>query len=91
MLPRWLGAADAFQSVEETRGHYAPGRGGGVAACGAGAAAGDAGDRVPQRWLGCPTAPADLGVSSIITGVILLNIQPRQGLHNNQKCSMQRS
>jgi hypothetical protein len=29
--------------------------------------------------------------SSIITGVILLNIQPRQGLHNNQKCSMQRS
>jgi hypothetical protein len=29
--------------------------------------------------------------SSIITGVILLNIQPRQRLHNNQKCSMQRS
>jgi hypothetical protein len=33
-----------------------------MAACGAGAATGDAGDRVPQRWLGCSTGPADLGV-----------------------------
>jgi hypothetical protein len=61
VLPCWLEAQGALRS-ETARVHRIVRRRGCMAACGAGAATGDVGDRVPQRWLGCPTAPADLGV-----------------------------
>ena len=64
VLPR---GSDAIRSTEAPRVHHPARRRGGVAARGAGAAAGDAGDRVPQRriahWYAAHVAAFRQGLS----------------------------
>jgi ABC-type uncharacterized transport system substrate-binding protein len=53
MLPLWLGSADAIRSAWKARVHHAAGRRGDVAARGARAAGGDAGDWISPWRIAC--------------------------------------